>query len=176
MRPPEPQWSLLQPASPWQPQPRSQAPAPCPPRLVAKRLELHPPHPHRIPVLPQLRPAATACELPVSHFHVSHFGMGTRGPECVRGCARVQGCERCEDGGAGERACESVRVGCMCMDMGVGVGSLCGSNLADLMAARAVEHSCLLPVASTRSQAGLAGSGGGWSLDLSGQLGEALLT
>lgn len=95
----------------------------------------------------------------------------------MRGCSRVQGCERCEDGGggAGARVCECARVGCMCKDIGVGVERLCGSNLANLMAARAVEHNHLLPEASTRSQAGPTGSGGGWSLDLSGQLGEALL-
>lgn len=88
--------------------------------------------------------------------------MGTRGPECVRGCSRVQGCERCEDGGkggAGARVCECARVGCMCKDIGVEVERLCGSNLANLMAARAVEHNHLLPEASTRSQAGPAGSG-----------------
>lgn len=93
----------------------------------------------------------------------------------LRGCSRVQGCERCEDGGAGARVCECARVGCMCKDIGVGVESLCGNNLANLMAARAVEHNHLFPEVSTRSQAGLAGSGGEWSLDLSGQLGEALL-
>lgn len=67
----------------------------------------------------------------------------------MRGCSRVQGCERCEDGrGTGARVCECVRVGCMCKDIGVGVESLCGTNLANLMAARAVEHNHLLPEVS----------------------------
>lgn len=79
----------------------------------------------------------------------------------MRGCAGVQGCERCEDGGAGARVCECACVGCMCKDMGVGVESLCGSNLANLMAARAMEHSHLLPVVSSRNRAGPAGLGGG---------------
>lgn len=80
-------------------------------------------------------------------------------------------------GGGRVQECASVRVWdvCMCKDIGVGVESLCENNLANLMAARAVEHNHLLPEVSTRSQAGPAGSGGGWSLDLSGQLGEALL-
>lgn len=59
--------------------------------------------------------------------------------------------------------CDCAPVGCTRKDMGVAVESLCGSDLADLMSARAVEHSHLLLVVSTRSQAGLAGSGGGWS-------------
>lgn len=86
-------------------------------------------------------------QLPVSHFRVSPFEMGTRGPECVRGCVREQGCEMCEEGGG----CKSVfvRVGCMCKDTGVGVESLCGRNLAELKAATAVEHSHLPPVVST---------------------------
>lgn len=89
----------------------------------------------------------------------------------VQGCRDVRGARK----GAGARVCDCASVGCTCKDMGVGVESLCGSDLTDPMSARAVEHSHLLPVVSTRSQVGPAGSGGGWSLDLSGQLGAAAL-
>lgn len=67
----------------------------------------------------------------------------------MRGCARVQGCERCEKGGG----CKSVRLyacGMYVQGYGVGADRLCGSDLADPMSARTVEHSHLLPVVSTR--------------------------
>lgn len=105
MRPPEPQWCLLQPASPWQPQPRSQASAPSPPRLVVKRLELHPLHPHGIPVLPRLRSAATACE-PFPRFF---FWNGDEGASM---CAWVcKGAGMCEVRGRGRvQECVNVRL------------------------------------------------------------------
>lgn len=75
----------------------------------------------------------------------------------MRGCSRVQGCERCEDGGeVGARVYECESVGCMCKNIGVGVESLCGNNLANLMAARAVEHNHLLPEVSKVRRALLA--------------------
>lgn len=89
----------------------------------------------------------------------------------VQGFRDVRGARK----GAGARVCDCASVGCTCKDMGVRVESLCGSDLADPMSARAVEHRHLLPVVSTRSQVGPAVSGGGWSLDLSGQLGAAAL-
>lgn len=97
----------------------------------------------------------------------------------VPGCRDVRGARK----GAGASVCDCAPVGCTCKDMGVGVESLCGSDLADPMAARAVEHSPLLPVVSIQVRLALLAlvegggvSGGGsssadlrwmeWSLDL----------